>query len=141
MIWSVSPWRDGLTACVTSIYKCWFCWGNSEFFDKLLECGVNSRMGKEYISSLKKTCVSKLWCRGLFTDEEKKETVDLSRRGLKKIEKAPAEESHTIINLILDQNELQRLDNIDTYNRVENVRIPRSIYLSSVSVGKLLTLN
>lgn len=58
----------------------------------------------------------------LFVDEAKNETVDLSRRGLKKIEKAPAEESKTIINLILDQNELQRLDNIDTYNRVENVR-------------------
>lgn len=47
--------------------------------------------------------------------------MDLSRRGLKKIEKAPAEESKTIINLILDQNELQRLDNLDTYSRVENV--------------------
>lgn len=58
----------------------------------------------------------------LLIDEAKKDTVDLSRRGLKKIEKAPAEESKTIINLILDQNELQRLDNIDTYNRVENVR-------------------
>lgn len=57
----------------------------------------------------------------MFIDEGKKETVDLSRRGLKKIEKAPAEESKTIINLILDQNELQRLDNIDSYNRVENV--------------------
>ncbi|CAB3241721.1 unnamed protein product [Arctia plantaginis] len=42
-------------------------------------------------------------------EETKKETVDLSRRGLKKIEKAPVEESKTIINLILDQNELQRL--------------------------------
>lgn len=59
--------------------------------------------------------------RCLILDEAKKETVDLSRRGLKKIEKAPAEESKTIINLILDQNELQRLDNIDTYSRVENV--------------------
>lgn len=58
-----------------------------------------------------------------ITEETKSETLDLSRRGLKKIEKAPAEDSKTIINLVLDQNELQRLDNIETYNRVENVSI------------------
>lgn len=58
-----------------------------------------------------------------ITEESKSETLDLSRRGLKKIEKAPAEDSKTIINLVLDQNELQRLDNIETYNRVENVSI------------------
>lgn len=59
----------------------------------------------------------------LITEESKSETLDLSRRGLKKIEKAPGEDSKTIINLVLDQNELQRLDNIETYNRVENVSI------------------
>lgn len=56
-----------------------------------------------------------------LTEETRNETVDLSRRGLKKIEKAPLEDSKTIITLILDQNELQRLDNIETYNRIENV--------------------
>lgn len=61
--------------------------------------------------------------RFFITEESKSETLDLSRRGLKKIEKAPGEDSKTIINLVLDQNELQRLDNIETYNRVENVSI------------------
>lgn len=79
-------------------------------------------MGK-YVSirSIKSWTILFIYC--LLIDEVKNETVDLSRRGLKKIEKAPAEESQTIINLILDQNELQRLDNIDTYSRVENVRL------------------
>lgn len=61
--------------------------------------------------------------RFFIIEESKSETLDLSRRGLKKIEKAPGEDSKTIINLVLDQNELQRLDNIETYNRVENVSI------------------
>lgn len=58
---------------------------------------------------------------GVFTEESTEKTLDLSRRGLKKIEKALPEESQTITNLILDQNELQRLDGIETYTRVENV--------------------
>lgn len=58
-----------------------------------------------------------------ITGEANNETLDLSRRGLKKIEKAPAEESKSVINLVLDQNELQRLDNIDSYSRLENVRL------------------
>lgn len=57
----------------------------------------------------------------MLTGESINDTLDLSRRGLKKIEKAP-EDTKLIINLILDQNELQRLDNIDTYSRVESVR-------------------
>lgn len=60
--------------------------------------------------------------RSFIAGEANNETLDLSRRGLKKIEKAPAEESKTVINLVLDQNELQRLDNIDSYSRLENVR-------------------
>ncbi|KAJ8728984.1 hypothetical protein PYW07_006680 [Mythimna separata] len=73
-------------------------------------------------------------------DEAKKETVDLSRRGLKKIEKAPTEESKTIINLILDQNELQRLDNIDTYNRVENLSICNNFLLRMHGVSRLTNI-
>ncbi|XP_022823662.1 centrosomal protein of 97 kDa isoform X1 [Spodoptera litura] len=76
----------------------------------------------------------------LFVDEAKNETVDLSRRGLKKIEKAPAEESKTIINLILDQNELQRLDNIDTYNRVENLSICNNFLLRMHGVSRLTNI-
>ncbi|KAJ0172780.1 hypothetical protein K1T71_011919 [Dendrolimus kikuchii] len=73
-------------------------------------------------------------------EEPKNETVDLSRRGLKKIEKAPAEESKTIINLILDQNELQRLDNIDTYNRVENLSICNNFLLRMHGVSRLTNI-
>ncbi|KAG6456282.1 hypothetical protein O3G_MSEX009645 [Manduca sexta] len=73
-------------------------------------------------------------------DEAKNETVDLSRRGLKKIEKAPADESKTIINLILDQNELQRLDNIDTYSRVENLSICNNFLLRMHGVSRLTNI-
>ncbi|KAL0879239.1 hypothetical protein ABMA27_003020 [Loxostege sticticalis] len=73
-------------------------------------------------------------------DEPKNETLDLSRRGLKKIEKAPADESKTVINLILDQNELQRLDNIDTYNRVENLSICNNFLLRMHGVSRLTNI-
>ncbi|XP_063831764.1 centrosomal protein of 97 kDa [Ostrinia nubilalis] len=73
-------------------------------------------------------------------DEPKNETLDLSRRGLKKIEKAPADESKTVINLILDQNELQRLDNIETYSRVENVSICNNFLLRMHGVSRLTNI-
>lgn len=57
-----------------------------------------------------------------FVDEVKTETLDLARRGLKKLEKAPLDDTQGVISLILDQNELQRLDNIESYSRLENVR-------------------
>ncbi|XP_026724789.1 centrosomal protein of 97 kDa isoform X2 [Trichoplusia ni] len=73
-------------------------------------------------------------------DEVKNETLDLSRRGLKKIEKAPTEESKTIINLILDQNELQRLDNIDTYSRIESLSICNNFLLRMHGVSRLTNI-
>ncbi|KAL4706415.1 hypothetical protein ACJJTC_010898 [Scirpophaga incertulas] len=73
-------------------------------------------------------------------EEPKNETLDLSRRGLKKIEKAPADESKTIINLILDQNELQRLDNIDTYSRIENLSICNNFLLRMHGVCRLTNI-
>ncbi|XP_072945597.1 uncharacterized protein Cep97 [Epargyreus clarus] len=73
-------------------------------------------------------------------DDSKNETLDLSRRGLKKVEKAPAEESKTIINLILDQNELQRLDNIDTYSRVENLSICNNFLVRMHGVLRLTNI-
>ncbi|XP_045526332.1 centrosomal protein of 97 kDa isoform X2 [Pieris brassicae] len=73
-------------------------------------------------------------------DTAKDETLDLSRRRLKKIEKAPAEESKPIISLILDQNELQRLDNIDTYIRVENLSICNNFLLRMHGVSRLTNL-
>ncbi|XP_041969633.1 centrosomal protein of 97 kDa [Aricia agestis] len=73
-------------------------------------------------------------------DDTNNETLDLSRRGLKKIEKAPPDESQTIINLILDQNELQRLDNIDTYSRVENLSICNNFLLRMHGVSRLTNI-
>ncbi|XP_068623090.1 centrosomal protein of 97 kDa [Battus philenor] len=73
-------------------------------------------------------------------EEAKNETLDLSRRGLKKIEKAPSEESKTIISLILDQNELQRLDNIESYNRVENLSICNNFLVRMHGVSRLVNV-
>ncbi|XP_053616341.1 centrosomal protein of 97 kDa [Plodia interpunctella] len=73
-------------------------------------------------------------------DDCKSDTLDLSRRELKKIEKAPPEESNTIINLVLDQNELQRLDNIDTYSRVENLSICNNFLLRMHGVSRLTNI-
>ncbi|XP_059061686.1 centrosomal protein of 97 kDa [Achroia grisella] len=73
-------------------------------------------------------------------DEANNTVLDLSRRGLKKIEKAPADDSKTIINLILDQNELQRLDNIETFNRIENLSICNNFLLRMHGVSKLTNL-
>ncbi|RVE46327.1 hypothetical protein evm_009046 [Chilo suppressalis] len=73
-------------------------------------------------------------------EESKNETLDLSRRGLKKIEKAPGDESKTIINFILDQNELQRLDNIDTYSRVENLSICNNFLMRMHGVSRLTNI-
>lgn len=68
------------------------------------------------------------------------ETLDLSKRGLKKIEKAPTDESKTIINLILDHNELQKLDNIDTYSRVENLSICNNFLVRMHGVSRLTNI-
>ncbi|XP_045778295.1 centrosomal protein of 97 kDa isoform X2 [Maniola jurtina] len=73
-------------------------------------------------------------------DDSNNDTLDLSRRGLKKVEKAPPDEAKTIINLILDQNELQRLDNIDTYNRVENLSICNNFLVRMHGVSRLTNL-
>nr|XP_034836370.1 centrosomal protein of 97 kDa [Maniola hyperantus] len=70
-------------------------------------------------------------------DDSNNDTLDLSRRGLKKVEKAPSEEAKSIINLILDQNELQRLDNIDTYNRLENLSICNNFLVRMHGVSRL----
>lgn len=45
--------------------------------------------------------------------------LDLSKKGLKKIPKT--EDSQSVRNLILDENELQKIDNIDSYLRIEKV--------------------
>ncbi|KAJ2945134.1 hypothetical protein O0L34_g9195 [Tuta absoluta] len=73
-------------------------------------------------------------------EEKSNETLDLSRRGLKKLEKAAPEEGKTISNLVLDQNELQRLDNIDTYCRVENLSICNNFLLRMHGVSRLTNI-
>lgn len=48
------------------------------------------------------------------------EVKDLSNKGLKKIPKT--EDSQSIRVLLLDDNELQKVDNIDSFLRIEKVR-------------------
>lgn len=47
------------------------------------------------------------------------ETLDLSGQGLKKIGRCPSDAD--ISTLIVDDNELQRLDNLDSYHRITKV--------------------
>jgi len=47
--------------------------------------------------------------------------LDLTKKGLKKIPKT--EDSQSIKYLILDENELQKIDNIDSYLRIEKVSL------------------
>lgn len=47
------------------------------------------------------------------------ETLDLSGQGLKKLSRCPSDAD--ISTLIVDDNELQRLDNLDSYHRITKV--------------------
>lgn len=49
------------------------------------------------------------------------DTLDLSGQGLKKLARCPSDAS--INTLIIDDNELQRLDNLDSYHRITKVII------------------
>lgn len=46
--------------------------------------------------------------------------LDLSKKGLKKVPKQ--EDAQCVRVLILDDNELQKIDNIDSYLKIEKVR-------------------
>lgn len=48
------------------------------------------------------------------------ETLDLSSKGLKKLARCPSDAD--INTLIADDNELQRLDNLDSYQRITKVQ-------------------
>lgn len=48
------------------------------------------------------------------------ETKDLTNKGLKKIPKT--EDSQSVRVLVLDDNELTKIDNIDSFLRIEKVR-------------------
>ncbi|RZB40847.1 centrosomal protein of 97 kDa, partial [Asbolus verrucosus] len=49
------------------------------------------------------------------------DTLDLSNKKLKKLSKCSPQETQTVTTLILDDNELQRLDNIDSLLRLQKV--------------------
>ncbi|XP_017880553.1 uncharacterized protein LOC108625235 isoform X3 [Ceratina calcarata] len=70
------------------------------------------------------------------------ETLDLSGQGLKKIPRCPSDAD--ISTLIIDDNELQRLDNLDSYHRITKLSIVRNQLLRMYGVSKLhnlVTLN
>ncbi|XP_033221880.1 centrosomal protein of 97 kDa isoform X3 [Belonocnema kinseyi] len=70
------------------------------------------------------------------------ETLDLSGQGLKKIGRCPSDAD--ISTLIVDDNELQRLDNLDSYHRITKLSIVRNQLLRMYGVSKLhnlVTLN
>lgn len=56
----------------------------------------------------------------LVDDQETLGVLDLSKRGLKKVPK-PNDAQH-VKELILDENLLQKIDNIDSFLKVEKVR-------------------
>lgn len=47
------------------------------------------------------------------------DTLDLSGQGLKKLSRCPSDAD--INTLIVDDNEIQRLDNLDSYHRITKV--------------------
>ena len=47
------------------------------------------------------------------------DTLDLSGQGLKKLSRCPSDADIGV--LIVDDNELQRLDNLDSYHRITKV--------------------
>lgn len=59
----------------------------------------------------------------LFSGEEESEKIvlDLSKKQLKKVPKQ--EEAQNVRVLLLDENELQKIDNIDSYLKIEKVSI------------------
>lgn len=71
-------------------------------------------------------------------EEDTNRTLDLSRRGLKKVPKE--EDAHNYRTLILDENELQKIDNIDSYLRIEILSLARNQLLRMYGVCRLHNL-
>ncbi|XP_011629444.1 uncharacterized protein LOC105421959 [Pogonomyrmex barbatus] len=68
--------------------------------------------------------------------------LDLSGQGLKKLSRCPSDAD--ISTLIIDDNDLQRLDNLDSYHRITKLSIIRNQLLRMYGVSKLhnlVTLN
>lgn len=61
--------------------------------------------------------------------EELLDTLNLSNQKLKKLNKPSPSESQ-VKTLILDENELQRLDNIDSFTKLEKVLFKNSFQIT-----------
>ena len=61
----------------------------------------------------------------LFFFSDDPETLDLSSHGLTKLSRAAPGYELTTMTLLLDNNSLQRLDNIHTYQCLEKVSISK----------------
>ncbi|XP_044747832.1 centrosomal protein of 97 kDa [Coccinella septempunctata] len=73
--------------------------------------------------------------------EDVSQVLNLSNKKLKKINKLPLEESQNVTSLILDDNELQRLDNIDSFLKVQKLSIVRNQLLRMYGVCRLHSLH
>lgn len=60
----------------------------------------------------------------LIEGQEKSTVLDLSKKGLKKVPKP--EDAEHIKELILDENLLQKIDNIDSFLHIEKVKSSKS---------------
>ncbi|XP_015593401.1 uncharacterized protein LOC107266903 isoform X2 [Cephus cinctus] len=70
------------------------------------------------------------------------DTLDLSGQGLKKLSRCPSDAD--ISTLIVDDNEIQRLDNLDSYHRITKLSVVRNQLIRMHGVSKLhnlVTLN
>ena len=68
------------------------------------------------------------------------ETLDLSSHGLTKLSRAAPGYDLTTLTLLLDNNSLQRLDNIHTYQCLEKVSKSKFIFLNFFSLRLLFSL-
>ncbi|XP_044254240.1 centrosomal protein of 97 kDa isoform X2 [Tribolium madens] len=73
--------------------------------------------------------------------EEIPDVLDLSNKKLKKLAKFSPQESQVITILILDDNELQRLDNIDSLFRLQKLSAVRNQLLRMYGVCRLHSLH
>ncbi|XP_063923100.1 centrosomal protein of 97 kDa isoform X2 [Zophobas morio] len=73
--------------------------------------------------------------------EEGSDTLDLSHKKLKKLNKCTPQETHAVTTLILDDNELQRLDNIDSFLRLQKLSAVRNQLLRMYGVCRLHSLH
>ncbi|KAF5289116.1 hypothetical protein FQA39_LY15218 [Lamprigera yunnana] len=68
------------------------------------------------------------------------ETLDLSGKKLKKLNKPTAQETQ-VTTLILDDNELQKLDNVDSFVKVQKLSVARNHLLRMYGVCRLHLLH